>query len=301
MQTSIIIINYNTFDLTYRCIKSIFDHEEQNSFEIILIDNASTECDAEIFKDHFQDITLIKSETNLGFAGGNNLGIQKAKGEFILLLNSDTEFINNAASIATNIIDQNSDIGVLSGQLQYPNGELQAVAGKFPSIKRELRELLRFNKALSQKQRSSYFLGSEWDYTQPTEADWVWGTFFIFRKSDLALFPKGRLHDTFFMYGEDVQWCYHFKNVLKRKVLYTPDPKIIHYLGGSEKNKQIPFNNYVQKLLPNEYKWLCMTKGKLYTKIYYLTKSLIYFSLRDKNNLKIGKLFLSVSLNGLNK
>ena len=91
IELSVIIINYNTFALTNKCIETIYQFTKGVEFEIILVDNASAECDADLFKKNFPDITLIKSTTNLGFSGGNNLGIQQASGEYILLLNSDIE------------------------------------------------------------------------------------------------------------------------------------------------------------------------------------------------------------------
>src|ERR1700761_7305700 len=99
MQLSIIIINYNTFQLTCNCIQSIYDKLTGVDFEIILVDNASVECDAHLFKAKFPNINLIISPTNTGFTGGNNLGVANATGEYLLLLNSDTELINNAPKI----------------------------------------------------------------------------------------------------------------------------------------------------------------------------------------------------------
>lgn len=297
--TSVIIVNYNTFDLTCQCIQSIYQKEDTTKLEIILVDNASTECEVNLFSERFPEIKFIKSATNVGFAKGNNLGIREAKGKYVLLLNSDTKLQNNAITLASRAMDKDENIGVLSGQLQYPNGDLQTVAGKFPSIKNEVRELLRLNSKLDTTQRAKYYLGTEWNYTQPTEADWVWGAFFIFRKEDLRQFPNGLLHDTFFMYGEDVQWCYHFKKMLGKQIIYDPSPKTVHYIGGSDKNKAAPFDRYKQKMLPHEYQWLCMIKGVCYTKLYYLIKSLVLFSLRKKEDIKKGKLFLKVALKGV--
>ena len=99
MQLSIIIINYNTFTLTSNCIQSIHDQLKEVDYEIILVDNASVECDPYLFKNKYPSINLVTSNTNTGFAGGNNLGLQHATGKYILLLNSDTELINNAPKI----------------------------------------------------------------------------------------------------------------------------------------------------------------------------------------------------------
>ncbi len=244
MEVSIIIINYNTFLLTLDCITSIIEKSEGISYEIILVDNASTEKDPQLFLEQFPDIQLIRSEQNLGFAGGNNLGIQHARGKYILLLNSDTVLLNNAGQLAFNLMEQDFSIGVLSGQLQYENKVLQAVAGRFPSISRELIELFRVSKFFSKEKRARYYLGTEADYTKSFESDWVWGAFFMFRKEDLKYFPKGKLHDEFFMYYEDVQWCYHFKKHLKKKVCYSPEPKAVHYMGGSDRRNHDQSDKY---------------------------------------------------------
>ena len=114
MDVSIIIINYNTFSLTCKCIESLYKYNNGFSYEIILVDNASSECDAKIFSEKFPNINLVISEKNLGFAGGNNLGIKHATGNFILLLNSDTELIENSIFSCINYMKENKKIGVLS-------------------------------------------------------------------------------------------------------------------------------------------------------------------------------------------
>jgi len=97
-EVSVIILNYNTFQLTCNCIASVIEFTKDISYEIILVDNQSTECDADLFKDKFPFIKLIKSPENGGFAKGNNLGIGFATGELILLLNSDTYLSEDAIS-----------------------------------------------------------------------------------------------------------------------------------------------------------------------------------------------------------
>jgi GT2 family glycosyltransferase len=302
VKVSIIIINYNTYELTKKCIESVFTKTIATPFEIILIDNASTECKPEIFLELFPDIQLAKSRQNVGFAGGNNLGISKANGEYILLLNSDTELLNDAVTEAIAVFEQEADIGVLSGQLLSPDGSIQAQAGRFPSIMREIRELFRLNKLLSPKQRAHYYLGTECDYNVPIEADWVWGAFFLFRKSDLEFFPDKKLHETFFMYGEDMQWCYHFKKILNKRIVVHPAPKILHHVGASDKSSLKGFQRYKEKMLPNEARWLAITKGRIYARVFYLVKSLLYFSMkRNEENKQKAATYLSFACRALDK
>ncbi len=279
---SVIIVNYNTFQLTCNCIQSVIDKTKGVPFEIILVDNASTECDPAQFKQRSPTIKLMRSTVNLGFAKGNNLGIREASGNYILLLNSDTELINDAVSLAYQRMVQSPEIGVLSGKLLYPDGREQPVAGRFPSIKKELAYLLRLKYIISANSWRKIHLGDLIDYNQEEEADWVWGAFFMFRKADLKKFPNQKLHDSFFMYMEDVQWCYYFKKRLGKKIVYYPIPQVIHYIGGSDKEKNKE-EKYLQSILPNQYNWMLAEKGWLYTKIYYALYYLVQ-KLNGRNN-----------------
>ena len=124
MDVSIIIINYNTCQLSKAAIHSVIEKTKDCSYEIIVVDNHSTE-DASSLKEKFPSIHYIQSDKNLGFAGGNNLGIQEANGEYILLLNSDTLLKNDAVSIVFNYLKARPNMAVASARLEYPNGRLQ--------------------------------------------------------------------------------------------------------------------------------------------------------------------------------
>ena len=100
MQVSVIIVNYNTKELTKQAIQSVFDRTEGVEYEIIVVDNDSKDGSVEELKKIFQNkITIIESKENLGFGRANNLGIKQSKGKYVFLLNSDTELINNAIKI----------------------------------------------------------------------------------------------------------------------------------------------------------------------------------------------------------
>ena len=288
---SVIIVNYNTRRLTINCIQSVYEKTKGVAFEIILVDNASQECDALIFKELFPEIILIKSKTNLGFAGGNNLGLEQAKGEYIVLLNSDTELVNDAISLAAGLMKQDSRIGALSGKLMYPDGRIQSVAGRFPSLWNEVRELFRINRFISSATKARLFLGDHWDYTKRVEADWIWGTFFMMPAEVLTQFPGGRLHEDFFMYVEDVQWCHYLKKTLKYKVVYDPEQQVIHYLSGSTSYANA-MEIFRKKILPHEYLLLIRTKGAFYTYLYYMIKAMHLFTLRKKEKMEEGMYYL---------
>jgi GT2 family glycosyltransferase len=237
MQLSIIIINYNTFTLTCNCIQSIYDKLEGLSYEIILVDNGSVECDAHLFKQKFLSINLIISEINTGFAGGNNLGIAEAKGDYILLLNSDTELINNAPKICYDYITQHPKAGMVTSQLIYPDGKLQYNCRRFRTISWELLEVFPFYKLLPKEKSEALMLHHYFDHLRIIKCDWVWGAFMLFPKGIITQLPEKKLSTDFFMYSEDTLWCLDFYK-LGYEIYFLPEAKVMHiHKGSSSKDK----------------------------------------------------------------
>ena len=237
MQLSIIIINYNTFNLTCRCIASIHEKLMEVDYEIVLVDNASVECDPNLFEKRFPGIKLIISPTNTGFAGGNNLGIMQATGDYILLLNSDTELLNNAPKICMDHLLANNDTGIVTCQLIYPDGTIQFNCRRFRTIKWELLEIFPLYRLLPKAKREALMLHRYFDHQSFANCDWVWGTFMLFSKSIVQQLPDRKLPEDFFMYCEDVLWCWHFKQ-LGYRVHFLPEAKVMHiHKGSADKDK----------------------------------------------------------------
>ena len=297
MTLSIIIINYNTFELTSKCIESIFRFTKNVDFEIILVDNASVECNPDVFLEKFPQITLVKSSENRGFAGGNNVGLEIAKGEYILLLNSDTELVENSIETSLNRLKQDLTIGVLSCKLIYPDGKIQSCANKFPSISLEIKELLRLQKFISKSKSEDMFLGAFFDHQTEKNVDWVWGTFFLTKRKIINQFPSQKLPDDFFMYFEDVQWCYKIRQ-LGYEILYFPTTKIIHHLSASSAGNKDIFHK-MSKSLINECVFLRKEKGSFYTYILYILRTIKYFSLRKPEFTRIAKFYYKFIKNKL--
>lgn len=227
---SIIIVNYNTFELTSQCLTSIYKLSKA-SVEIILVDNGSTECDPEKFLETFPTIKLIKSGENLGFSKGNNLGIASALADYILLLNSDTILLNDAVTQCHLFLKEHKDVAVATCKLQFPDGGIQHNCQCFPSVGKSLIELFRIQKLLPSVKRKLF--GPFFDYASVAYPDWVWGTFFMFRKELLSELPSNKLADDFFMYCEDMQWCMEFRR-LNLEISFLPEAKITHLMGASQ-------------------------------------------------------------------
>ncbi|MCX7954918.1 MAG: glycosyltransferase family 2 protein [Bacteroidales bacterium] len=241
---SIIIINYNSLEETKNCIESIFKYTTNISYEIILVDNASTNQEELNNLLKYNNIKIIKNAINKGFAAGCNDGIKAAKGDYILLLNNDTILKNNAILSVYEFIKTKPDIAFATCKVLDEHGNPQGVCKSFFTISKLAFELLRLNKVFPKKITAKYLWGAFFNYDEYAYPDWIAGTFMMFRKSILKIFPNNKLPETFWMYYEDMEWCW-----LARKAGYKnafiPDGVIIHL----SKSKTFFYNQLVKNNL----------------------------------------------------
>lgn len=292
MDVSIIILNYNTFDLTCQCIESVRKFTHDLTFEIILVDNASKECSPDLFLEKFPDIVLIKSLVNTGFTGGNNLGLELAKGDYVLLLNSDVVLTENSILKCYNKLKNDSKIGVITCKLLYPNGIIQNQCQRFPSIFRTWIELLRIQKIMPERMRAKVMLNGFFDHLTNTDSDSIWGTFFMFPAKLLYEFQGKKLPVAFFMYAEDLLWCYTIKK-LGCRVFYFADTSVIHYSKGSSAE---PDANLRQQ---NEFDFVSEYYGKLYARVLALSRGLLFKShIGNKTSKEIASIYFTLFSKG---
>lgn len=287
---SVIIINYNTPQLTFNCVKSVIEFTKDVDYEIIIVDNCSP--DYKINADDYQQFKNVKtvfSEKNLGFAGGNNLGLKHASGDLILLLNSDTILKDNALKIAADKFSETPKCGAITVRLVYPDGSLQYPAQRCPSLRLELRELFRINKFTSPEKKAKLYLGGAFNHKTFTDCDWIYGTFFLTSKKIIDEVFSGKFPDDFFMYAEDMQWCFM---MLKHglKPYFTPDAEVIH-LGGASMDKTSEEEKYYKTMFPNTFAAVAMYKGKFHTKLIYYTRIIHLLTLRNANDRQKAKKF----------
>lgn len=236
MDLSFIIVNYNTLELTSNCIASIIEKTKDLNYEIIVVDNASPDMDADELSRRHPSIQLIKSQSNLGFAKGNNLGIEHASGKYILLLNSDCELLNNAPRICYDFMESNPTCGMTTVQLQYPDGKIQYNCRRFRSISWEILEVIPLYLLLNKQKREELMLHHYFKHDRRVSCDWVWGAYMFFPKNILDKLPSGRLSEDFFMYCEDTLWSWEFK-ALGYDIIFLPEGKVMHVHKGSSKSK----------------------------------------------------------------
>lgn len=271
IQVSVIIINYNTFRLTCEAIASVQQQTQGVSYEIIVVDNASTECNPGRFVELFPTVQLVRNPENSGFAKGNNLGIAHAAGETILLFNSDAAVLNDALTLTYQALMADARLGITTGQLRYPDGRLQYQCGRFPSLRLQLVELLRLQKTMSAQRRGEVLLGTFFSHETSFRPDWVWGTYFHVKRHVLDELPGGKLPEDFFMYAEDLQWCYAVRK-LGYAIEYVPAAHVLHHF--SQSTKQEKKLNQQNMILRNEDSFLRREYGNLSTSSYYLAKML---------------------------
>ncbi|MEO6719862.1 MAG: glycosyltransferase family 2 protein [Ferruginibacter sp.] len=287
MLLSIIVINYNTFTLTCNCIESVHQKLTGVDYEIVLVDNASRECDPLLFSVKFPTIKLISSLVNTGFAGGNNLGILHATGDYILLLNSDTELINNSPKMCLDHLAQHPKTGIVTCQLHYPDGRIQYNCRRFRTIGWELLEVIPLYKLLPKEKRERLMLHHYFDHQSFAVCDWVWGTFMLFPKSIIQQLPQKKLSEDFFMYCEDVLWCWEFKR-LGYEIHFLPEAKVMHVHKGSsaiDKLRRIRLTSientgkFMKKFYP-DFRWY------IFAAIYYTKQYMMLWleTIIKKNN-----------------
>ena len=174
---SIIIVSWNTKEYLLLCLESIFKKDNRIPQEIIVIDNGSQDGSGEEVKKKFPFVHLIENRGNLGFAKAANQGLEKASGQYVLLLNPDTQVKRGAIERFISFMESNPEAGVVGGQLLNSDGSRQNSIANFPSLATEL-----FNKSLLRWLFPKRFPGKERDYLEPIEVDSVIGACMMVRR-----------------------------------------------------------------------------------------------------------------------
>lgn len=238
MDVSIIIVNYNTLELTKNTIESVMEKTKEIKYEIILVDNASTDGSVEFFESNYgEKIIFIKNDKNLGFGRANNKGIEIAKGKYVFLLNSDTLLINNAVKILYDFMEKNQSCGICGGNLY--DKDLKPTHSFHKKIVTNLQEVITQNiKKVEDYNYSNY----------PYEVECITGADMMIRKNILT--KLNCFDEDFFMYAEDYELSYRF---LKHNysIISVPQAKIIHFEGKSSKIKK----EKVKMILESKYKY----------------------------------------------
>jgi len=229
---SIIIVSFNTRQMTIDCIKSVIEQTKQIDYELIVLDNNSSDGSVEAIIAEFPNINLIANKTNLGFACGNNLATREAKGKWLLLLNPDTVVLDHAINKLLAFAKSWRDEGIFGGRTYLGDGTFDPTScWKKPS----LWSVFCFALGLTALFKRNVFFDSEsyggWMRDTVRNVDIVTGCFLLLKKETWS--KLNGFSSDFFMYAEEADLCLRALSIGVQPVIY-PDAKIIHYGGASE-------------------------------------------------------------------
>ncbi len=226
---SIILVNYNGAEVVLNCLRSLVQFLHAVPYEIIVVDNASTDGSAALIVQHFPTVRLIKQAENRGFGAGNNAGATDANGEFLFLLNTDTLLTSDVLPPLITLMKADPMVGIIGTKLLNADGTLQLSVADEISLAGEYKTLRQLKQYTDLQQRDAI----EQKFQRVQTVDIVIGAAFFIRRS---LFETlNGFDETFFMYFEESDLCQRSRD-RGWQVLYTPDVAIIH-LGGYSVSK----------------------------------------------------------------
>ncbi len=250
IDVSVVIVNYNTKDITLDCINSLLQHTQQISFEIIVVDNGSTDGFVEAVKKIKSDkatIVPIANKDNPGFAFANNQGLKVAQGKYVLFLNSDTLVKDNVVGNVFSWLEKNTHIAVAGVKIVGKDDKLQEAGGYFPSLLRvfswmTIQDLPLVDSIIKPfhplKKKSAFANNSFFEKQQ--YLDWIIGAFVFVRKQ--VIDEVGGWDASYFMYTEDTDLCFRIKKA-GYKIVYLPAFQITHLGGASSGSAEFPLIN----------------------------------------------------------
>jgi GT2 family glycosyltransferase len=206
------------------------DAEETVTVDLLVVDNGSIDYSADMVETRFPEVRLIRTHRNLGFAAGNNVGFHASAGRYFLLLNSDTVVPRGMLTRLVRFADATSGAAFVGPKVVNPDGSLQYSCRRFPNLRAALLRntpLARFAKGSAAVRD---YLMTDWRHDAPRDVDWLSGCCLLVRRG--AAEQIGLLDETFFMYCEDMDWCYRAKEAGWTSV-YTPGAQVVHEIGKS--------------------------------------------------------------------
>jgi len=225
-------VNWNTCEILRNCLVSIFASTKDVEFEVIVIDNASSDGSVDMVKSEFPQVEIIANTENRGFAAANNQGITIARGRYVLLLNNDTVVLDGVIDNTVAFADSYPKAGITGCRVLNKDKTLQPSCFMFPSA---LNMFLSTTYLYKLFPKSKFFGRSHmtwWDRNDIKEVDVVTGCFMLVRREVIE--QVGLLDERFFMYAEETDWCYRIKQT-GWQIMFTPNAEIIHLHGVSSK------------------------------------------------------------------
>ena len=230
MDLSIVVVNWNTRQHLARCLRHVYETVGDLSFEVFVVDNASQDRSASMVRSSFPQVRLIENAENVGFARANNSAIERSQGRYILLLNPDAFVGERAIEEMVGFMDEHPEAGAAGCRLRYPDGAFQLSCASFPSLRSEAYRLFWLYKFVPRGPAMGHYGMTYDDLSDVREVDVLLGAFMLVRRQTIE--DIGPLNERFFMYSEEVDWCYRMREAGWR-IYYVPLVEAVHVGGAS--------------------------------------------------------------------
>ena len=231
MRLSVVFLSYNTRDLTRQALDSVLAAAEGLEVEIFVVDNASVDGSADMVAEEFPQVKLIRNAANVGFAAGNNVALRQVIGEYALLINTDTIVRRDALRTMVEFLDEHPEAGACGCKILDPDGTLQLDSRRgFPTPLAAFCKMSGLSRFFPKHPLIAHYHMTYLDPEQTAEVEVLSGSCMMVRKA--AMDQVGLLDEDYFMYGEDIDWCYRFHQA-GWKIYYVPTTSIIHFRGES--------------------------------------------------------------------
>jgi GT2 family glycosyltransferase len=237
-RVSVVIVVWNAKKYVLECLDSLREHCGEACPEIIVVDNASTDGTPELVAQLYPEVKLIRNSENLGFAKANNIGIAQTSGEYVCLVNSDVKFLDNCISPMVEYLSKNPAVAVVGPKMLAPDGRVWRSTMRFPTIWNHFSRALGLDIAFKGSRWFGGLLMADFDHRTTTPVEVLNGWFVVVRRR--AMERVGLLDPQFFMYGEDVDWCYRFHQA-GEGVVFFAEAGAIHYGGASSSHAPLRF------------------------------------------------------------
>lgn len=279
IDASIIIVNYNTRQLTLDCLGSVYASVTSYTYEIIVVDNASRDDSVQAIQKAYPQVQLIANRDNTGFAKANNQGIKVAKGRYILLLNSDTMVHPDTLHTMVGFMDRHPEMGASGCKVILPDGSLDKACKRgFPTPSASFYYAFGISRMFPDRPKFNQYQLGHLSPDDEYPVDCLVGAFMLVRRETID--QVGGLDETFFMYGEDIDWCYRIKEA-GWGIYYYPRTYIVHYKGGSARRKPM-------KIIYEFHRAMWVFHRKHYAKRYgLLTNTAVWFGISLKFSLSL--------------
>ncbi|MEW6685353.1 MAG: glycosyltransferase [Candidatus Edwardsbacteria bacterium] len=221
----ITIVNYNTSALLEECLTSIYRNPPRCNFRVCVVDNASKDRSVEIVKENFPKVELLLNFKNLGFAKACNQAIRLIQSKYVVVLNPDVKVLPKAFEELIKFMEKNPEVGICGAKLLNVDGSVQYSARRFYKLKVLILKRTFLGRLFPENRSIREHLMSDWDHREAREVDWLLGTCLMVRRK--AIEEVGGMDECFFLYFEDVDWCYRMSKY-GWKVFYVPQAEMFH-------------------------------------------------------------------------